>query len=152
MTQQNLPSHLQQTLDHFDRRLAENEAEKQDLLAGRAAVLRLSQGHAGPSAGRVIGPPLDRAMAEVLHDCPLAVEEMVELGDRHRIIRAIAERDPQGRVHVGQAARWLHAAGIVKTIPVNMAKAISRRMRNEPEIWSYEGQYQFRLRNHQGEE
>ena len=152
MTQQHLPAHIQQTLQEFDRRLAEIESERQDLLTGRAAVLRLAQEHADPSTGRFTGIPLDQSMTEVLQDCPLSVQEMAVLRDRHRIIRAIAENDPQGRVHVGRAAAWLHAAGIVTTIPVNMAKALSRRMRNDEQTWDYLGKGWFALKEHEREE
>ena len=78
------------------------------------------------------------------------MEEMVALRDRRAIIRAMSERNPDGRVHVGQAAVWLHGSGIVSTVPTNMRKSLSRRMRNEPETWAHEGQGWFRLIDHQG--
>ena len=81
--------------------------------------------------------------------CPLSVEEMINLRDRHRIIRELATRSREGRVHVPQAAQWLHGAGVVQTIPTNMSKALARKMRNDPDWISETGGW-FRLVDHQG--
>lgn len=143
MTQPTPPSHLQQTVEEFNRRLERNAEERQDLLTGLEVILKLINEHYEL-------PGLPRT--DELADCPLSLREMTQLKDRHLIIRTIAERDPEGRVHAGKAARWLNAAGIVATNPVNLAKALSRRMRKDPETWIYEGAYWFRLASHQGED
>ena len=84
--------------------------------------------------------------AASLEDCPISWDEMRELGDRHSIVRAIAERDSQDRrVHIPSAARWLNLAGIVGTIPASLTKTLVRAMRKQPTIWTEEGQGWFRL-------
>ena len=143
--QQNLPDHIQKTVNDFRRRLERNAEERRELSAGLEAVLKLAQSQ---SSLTTLLP--DQPIAEDLADCPLSIEEMTQLSDRHRIIKAIAARDPAGRVHVGQAAKWLHASRLVSTIPVNLSKALSRRMRREPAIWEYQGDGWFRLRDHPG--
>lgn len=141
MTLPMLPDHARQTIKAIDQRLAELEAETNKLHIARDAVLRVSQTSENPENFQLTRPTVD------LSDCPLTIEEMVILRDRHKIIRAIAERRPDRRAHVGKAAQWLFGAGIVHTVPVNLAKALGRRMRNDPDNWVDEGDRWFRLRD-----
>ena len=80
-----------------------------------------------------------------LEGCPISWDEMKKLGDRHLIVGTIAGRDPQSRVHVPSAARWLHHAGIVATVPSSLTKTLVRAMRRQPTIWIDEGRGWFRL-------
>ena len=143
MAEQVLPDHARETIRVIDKKLAELASEREELLAGRAAVLRLFQEGGDPGTSQQ--PRLWTDMT----GCPLSVEEMIGLGDRHRIIREIAMRNPEGRVHVPQAAKWLYGSGVVQTIPTNMAKALARKMRNDSD-WISEGGGWFRLADHQG--
>ena len=143
MAEQILPDHARETISAIDRRLADLESERRELLAGRAAVLNLFQGDLDPAASQQPRLTID------MTGCPLSVEEMISLGDRHRIIREMATRNREGRVHVPQVARWLYGAGVVPTIPANLSKALSRKMRQDCN-WTSEGGGWFQLRDHQG--
>ena len=144
MAEQVLPDHARETIRVIDKKLADLESARQELLAGRTAILKLFQGgDLDPGASQQPRPRID------MTGCPLSVEEMINIGDRHRIIREIAMRNPEERVHVPQAARWLHGSGVVPTIPINMAKALARKMRNDSD-WISEGGGWFRLVDHQG--
>lgn len=143
MTDLVLPDHARETIEAIDRRLAELESERRELLAGRTTVLKLFQIDRDPGAS------LQARAAVDMTGCPLSIEEMVIIHDRHRIIFEMATRDPQGRVHVPKAARWLHGSGVVPTVPANMAKALARRMRKDPN-WISEGEGWFQLRDHNG--
>ena len=144
--QPDLPDHNRETISDIDSRLAALEAERTELLAARETVRKLNQGTARNAAY----PATGRAGGDAMAGCPLTTAEMVSLRDRYAIIRAMAERTTDGRIHVGQAARWLHGAGIVKTVPQNLAKSLARRMRGEPDIWESLGGGWFRLIDHQG--
>ena len=146
MTQADMPDHNRQTISDIDSRLAELDAERNVLLAARETVRKLNPGSARSAAY----PATDRAGPDVMAGCPLTTGEMAILRDRYAIIRAMAERTTDGRIHVGQAAKWLHGAGIVGTTPQHLAKSLARRLRNEPETWVNEGQGQFRLIDHPG--
>ena len=142
MEEQTLPDHAKETIRVIDKKLADLESARKELLAGRRALLNLFQEVGDPGAQQP-RPRID------MTECPLSVEEMISLGDRHRIIREIAMRHPDGRVHVPQAAKWLHGSGVVPTIPTNMAKALGRKMRNDPN-WIAEAGGWFRLVDHHG--
>ena len=143
MTQKTLPDHARETIQAIDHRLAELERERRDLMMSRATVVKLFQQTDMPASRQ------ERFIVD-LGQCPLTVEEMAELRDRHAIIRAMAERDSDRRVQVGQAAQWLYNAGIVSTAPANLRKALTRRMKTQQDTWEDLGGGAFRLIDHQG--
>ena len=144
MIQQKLPDHARETIQAIDNRLAELERERSELLKSRATVIKLFQSQ--------MDMPTPHQGRSTIHlsDCPLTVEEMHELRDRHAIIRAMAERDSRGTVQVGEAAKWLYNAGIVSTTPANLRKALTRRMKTQQDTWEDLGGGTFRLMDHLG--
>ena len=70
--------------------------------------------------------------------------EMRAIGNRHEIVRLMAERDPLGEVRVLEACRLMHAAEVITTDPRNVAKSLARAMKKNP-IWEEISPGRFRL-------
>ena len=67
-----------------------------------------------------------------LGTCPLSVEEMRDIGNRHAIIWEITRRHPQGEVVTAHAADWLRQSGVVQTNRTNLIKTLNRALRKDP--------------------
>ena len=146
MDRQGLPHFADAMVADLNRQIDESEskirAEKekvQSLMDTKCQVLKQYAHGNVQRTGRM------SRRAASLEDCPISWDEMKELSDRHLILRTIAEKDSQGRVHVPSAARWLNHAGIVATIPASLTKTLVRAMRKQPTIWTDDGQGWFRL-------
>ena len=151
MDRQGLPHFADAMVADLDRQIDESESkistEKenlQSLMDTKSQVLKqYAQGSHGNHFVQRTGRMGRRAAS--LEDCPISWDEMKDLSDRHLILRTIAEKNSQGRVHIPSAARWLNQAGIVATIPASLTKTLVRAMRKQPTIWTEEGQGWFRL-------
>ena len=132
---------LNRQIDESESKIRAEQEKVQSLMHTKCQVLKqyAQSNYFVQRTGRM------NRRAASLEDCPISGDEMRELGDRHSIVRAIAERDSQDRVHVPSAARWLNRAGIVATMPASLTKTLVRAMRKQPTIWTEEGQGWFRL-------
>ena len=144
-----MPQFADEMITDIRRKIAWHEREIRKLRSTEGTVIAQYANQGDVPFTQLIGQ-MTRIREVDMSDCPLTIQEMVALENRHRIVRAIAELDPQGRVHVGTAARWLHHSGIVNTVPVNMAKALARSMRNRSDIWINDGAGRFKLRHFEG--
>ena len=134
-----MPDFAVKMVEDLEEKIAELESDIREKKATRAHVIKQYG-----SGGNVPVYPTGTG------ECPLLAEEMYTIGDRHQILRAIAERVPGGRVHTRTIAEWLHHAGFLDTAPVILSKTLSRRMRQQADIWIDETGGWFRLRDFPG--
>ena len=121
-------TYVQQFLDGLDREDAEDAETIREIRERmrergeiRVRVNRMNQtGMNQTGVQGEVSPAVD------LTGCPLTGEEMRGLGDRHRILEALAQRSPGGRIRSMAAARWMQNAGIFKTGPENASKSLRR--------------------------
>ena len=138
MTQPTMPDFAVKMVEDLEQKIVELESDIREKKATRTHVIKQYGG-----GGNALVHRFNAEMSE----CPLSVEEMYTMSDRHQILRAMAERAPYGRVHTRKVAEWLHHAGMVNTAPGNLAKALSRRMRQQADIWIDDKGGWFRLRD-----
>ena len=141
MNQPTMPDFVVKMVEDLEEKIADLESDIREVKATRAQVIK-QYGNGGCAPVHPTGPGMG--------ECPLLPEEMYAIGGRHQILRAIAERAPGGRVHTRKVAEWLHHAGFLGTAPLILAKTLSRRMRQQADIWIDEKGGWFRLRNFPG--
>ena len=132
-----LPPHARQTLADLDRKDERNRAQIKDLqqeLRSRSetkikVIREYIPDYQGPPTQDIPKP------GQAPAGCPLTQEQMRALGNRRRIIIAIALASPDKSVRPSLATQWMSAAGIFNTPPDNAAKSLARYMRRHPEIW-----------------
>ena len=138
MNYDSMPTYVQPFLDGLDQEDAEDEEairiirkrmrEREEI---RDQISQLHQGEASPDTD--------------LFACPLTGDEMRTMGNRHRILKEIARRSPDGRVRAIDAARWMRSAGIFRIDAANAAKSLARHMRSNQDTWEALAPGWFRL-------
>ena len=68
-------------------------------------------------------------------ECPIALAQRQEIGEKYRALYAIAEAMPNREVHTRTTAKWLIEAGLMPDQIDNARVALTSYMKLRPSIW-----------------